>query len=215
MKKKIILGSIFAVVILIFLSFTNVVGIHTVDSNSDSVSYPLFSIRTKRAINEEQEFETGSYLGKGKELPILIPKRDSKKALFQDFIVRINQMDDKSFIKLVNNIITHLNQDDDSHNYNTRKIILTLNILRNNPKMGQDYIIAENNDYFKGFTSGCTIEDEWVPGCLFLMIADLLFIFAFLLLYVITLNTPTSQFYNTCQFTCQEPSFCLIGCGPE
>ena len=174
MKKRILLGSIFAVVILMFLSFTNVVGIHTINSNSDSVSSPLFSIRTKRAINEEQEFETGSYLGKGKELPISIPKRDTKKAMIQNFIVRINQMDDKTFNKLVNNIITHINQDDNSHKYNARRIILTLNILRYNPKMILDNINIEKNEQF---TSHCTIDGMWIPGCHIMEFLELIFIY--------------------------------------
>jgi len=167
MKKKIIFGSIFAVTILIFLSFTPVIGFQNAKTNPDSATSPLFSIRNKRAINEKQNYETCSYLGKGKEIEITLPKRNNEKALIQDLIAKINEMDDKSFNKLVINFITRLNQDDNSHNYNARKIILSLNLLRNLPnKMVQDNIYNDKNNYFKAkLTSDCTVDGNSFPGC--------------------------------------------------
>jgi len=214
MKKKILLGSIFAVAILIFLSFTNVVGIHTVESNSDGVSSPLFSIRSKRAINGEQNYETCSYIGIGKEIKISIPKRDNKKALIQDFIVRINQMDYVSFKKLVTNVITRLNRGDESNDIDVHRLLLALHLLRTHPDKVQDYIIARNNDYSEAETSSdCTFGGKWFPGCYFYTILGLLIALVGLLYLYISSNLSSYQFYETCQWTCQEPSFCLIGCG--
>ena len=65
MKTKIILGSIGAVVILILVSFTNVVGIQSTTSRTVNQS-PLFNIRTQKAINQESKpILISHYLGKG------------------------------------------------------------------------------------------------------------------------------------------------------
>ena len=53
MNKKILIGSIIAVTILIGVSFTSVVGYRSVAS--DVKASPLFNIRTSRAIDEEEK----------------------------------------------------------------------------------------------------------------------------------------------------------------
>ena len=55
MNKKILIGSIIAVVILVLVSFTGVVGYQTTKSSTISKASPLFSVRSKRAIYEESE----------------------------------------------------------------------------------------------------------------------------------------------------------------
>jgi len=50
MNKKILLGSILSVAILILVSFTSVLGYNSVDS--DVKASPLFNIRSSRAIDE-------------------------------------------------------------------------------------------------------------------------------------------------------------------
>jgi hypothetical protein len=209
MKKKIMLVSIFAVAILIFLSFTNVVGFQNMKTNSDTVVTPLFSFRNKRAINKEQDIETYDYLGKGKEFPISIPKRDNKKALFQDFIIRIKQMDDKAFNKFVTNIIAHLNQDDNFQDYTVRKIILTLSFLRNNPKMLLEDINIEKNEHFNAqFTSFCTLDGMWLPGCYIMEFLSFIFVLILGILFWIVILVsvftpgdcwePLTYYYTNC-----------------
>ena len=54
MEYRILLGSIIAVVILVLVSFTGVVGYQTTKSSVIAKASPLFSIRSKRAIGQEQ-----------------------------------------------------------------------------------------------------------------------------------------------------------------
>ena len=55
MNKKILIGSIIAVAILIGISFISVVGYNSVESNAKAS--PLFNIRTQRAIDGERKDE--------------------------------------------------------------------------------------------------------------------------------------------------------------
>ena len=61
MRKKLLLGSIIAVVILILVSFTGVVGYQTTKSSTIARASPLFSVRSKRAIDEEIKDLTCDY----------------------------------------------------------------------------------------------------------------------------------------------------------
>ena len=48
MNKKILIGSIIAVVILVLVSFTGVVGYQTTKSSTIARASPLFKVRTNR-----------------------------------------------------------------------------------------------------------------------------------------------------------------------
>ena len=81
MKNKILIGSIVAVVILVLVSFTGVVGYQTTKSSTIARASPLFSVRSKRAINEESKDLTRRYVGMGNTLQF--PKRDDKAIMIQ------------------------------------------------------------------------------------------------------------------------------------
>ena len=55
MKKKILIGSILAVVILVLVSFTGAVGYQTTESSAIARASPLFTVRANRAIGEESK----------------------------------------------------------------------------------------------------------------------------------------------------------------
>ena len=69
-KKILLVSSLSVAVIVILASFTTVAGFQTIRSSSLRAS-PLFSIRTKRAVDEEQEISDSDYLGKGKSISIV------------------------------------------------------------------------------------------------------------------------------------------------
>ena len=82
MKRKILLGSFFAVAILILISYTSVVGFQKTQSDSEKLS-PLFQIRTIKTLDEhsDQSF-TRNYIGKGKTT-LFVPSLEEKfKYLF-------------------------------------------------------------------------------------------------------------------------------------
>jgi len=71
-NKRILVGSIIAVVIFILMSFTSVVGFEKVESDSKIMS-PLFGVRTNRAVNKDIPIIRGTFIGKGKEISISLP----------------------------------------------------------------------------------------------------------------------------------------------
>ncbi len=131
MNKKILIGSIIAVAVLIGVSFTSVVGYRSVES--DMKVSPLFNIRTNRAIDEESEDLSWEYVGKGFGINIPFPTRDNKVESLDRFVNIIRTMDEKSFDRFVDFIFLNLNQIEDFREYNNKEIILYLNQLRYNP----------------------------------------------------------------------------------
>jgi len=162
MNKKILLGSIIAVVILVLVSFTGVVGYQTTKSSIAKAS-PLFSVRSKRAIDEESKDLTCDYVGKGKGVAIYLPTRFVKAELIDRFSIIFNRMDDKSFGMFMDLIIRHLHQKYDSQEYSEFRIVHTLNQLRGNPDY-KYYIVEEKSDHTI-LKSVC--NNGWEPGCLF------------------------------------------------
>ncbi|UCF13470.1 MAG: hypothetical protein JSW06_04220 [Thermoplasmatales archaeon] len=78
MEKRIFVGSIIAVVILVLVSFTGVVCYQTFKSSTIYKASPLFRIRNKRAIDEENKNTlTINYIEKQNKMviPFLIPTR--------------------------------------------------------------------------------------------------------------------------------------------
>ena len=105
MNKKILIGSIIAVVILVLVSFTGVVGYQTTKSSTIARASPLFTIRSSRAIDEESKDLTCDYVGKGDNINLLIPDRNNERKLFIRIIEKIRRMNDreiKEFITIFN-----------------------------------------------------------------------------------------------------------------
>ena len=128
MNKKILIGSIIAVVILVLVSFTGVVGYQTSKSSTIAKASPLFKVRTNRAIGEESKDIACKYVGKGNTLPF--PKRDDNALLTQKVVDRISKMDDETFEKLVGYIINHARMDKRLNGVKPDKIKEALNLLR-------------------------------------------------------------------------------------
>ncbi len=190
MNKKILLGSIIAVAILVLVSFTGVVGYQTKSSTIARES-PLFSVRSSRAIDEESKDLTCDYVGKGEESVLSIPKRDGRTASFhkaQRLIDIISKMDDKAFDRLVSSVIKHIHQDNTFKDVNINEVKTTLHNLKNNPKrIDVDY--GKNNLKYtwlrKFWATIC-----WFPGC----IPGVIFLNLFLILIILL-------FFPICQYT--------------
>ena len=93
MKKKILIGSIMAIAILIGISFTSAVGYKSVESNVNNS--PLFNIRINRAKGEETKDISFNYITK--EITLPFPKRNNKTILFLLFIKELMLMPLKIF----------------------------------------------------------------------------------------------------------------------
>ncbi len=107
MRKKLLIGSVLSVLMLILLSFTSVVGYRSVES--DVKASPLFTIRTQRTIDKDTGKVSCEYLGMGDDINLLIPIRDENSVLFQMAIDNINKMDDEKYDRFISLIINSIN----------------------------------------------------------------------------------------------------------
>ncbi|EMR75547.1 hypothetical protein MBGDF03_00363 [Thermoplasmatales archaeon SCGC AB-540-F20] len=131
MKKQIMIVSILAVVILIGVSFSSVVGYNKVTSNVKES--PLFKIRTSRAIDEDSKDIACDYVGKGEVTNIYLPKGNDRTDSVDTLINVIKRMDDKSLQRFAYFIKYRLQQTDSTPDFDSKDIFQSLKQLRDNP----------------------------------------------------------------------------------
>jgi len=91
MNRKIFIGCIVSVFILILVSFTSVVGSETAQSSNKSVpTSPLFTTQTIRSNNKEAPEIQSNYLGKGSQLN-LFPERSLNEDMFNKAMKLFNR----------------------------------------------------------------------------------------------------------------------------
>jgi hypothetical protein len=173
MNKKILIGSIISVVILILVSFTSVVGYNNIES--DFQSSPLFNIRSRRAIEEESGDFRCEYVGKRNTINLLIPKRNSEIEFIVNMNDLISKMDDDTFNRFIKNIKSIINRDNRIENSNL--FLQMLYQLRRNSKEKNTDILKYNVDYFP-FTDNLFSWCNWEFGCI---LYDLIFLFGLLI----------------------------------
>ena len=127
MNKKILIGSIIAICILIGVSFTSVVGYNNI--NSDVKASPLFNIRSSRAIDEDNQELSCEYVGKGEESVFSIPKLKNENEIIEQVVDVICKMDGKTFSNLVARIMNQEQMSDKE----TSDVLQALYHIRGNP----------------------------------------------------------------------------------
>ena len=132
MNKKILIGSIIAVAILVGVSFTSVVGYQS-SSRIISEMSPLFNVRTNMAIGEKSKVLTSNYVGKGNNLTIT--KKDANELLTRIIIDNIRMMDDKTFDKAIEFLIDSMQKDKRFSRYNSNEIREAICLIRNSNKL--------------------------------------------------------------------------------
>ena len=124
MNNKIFIGSIIVVVVLVMVSFTSVIGYHSVESEVKAT--PLFNTRTSIAIGEESKNNlVTNYIGKGNEdtFNFLVM---SRAILRQKIIQKIKAIDDNIFEKILSHALQgYLNSD-----YTPPEILEALYIMK-------------------------------------------------------------------------------------
>jgi len=184
MKTKILLGSIGAVVILILVSFANVVGVQSTTSDSVSNS-PLFRVRTQNAIHKNEENKIIlEYLGKGKNSDIMISKRGDTLEKVQEVINRIKLMDDDTFNKFVNTAVYEMSQQEKNYALDVNKIVYELYQLRAASKTFDGKEADSNDDK----TWRVTPTLCWFPGCILLEIIGFIYLIICMLPVFLTLS---------------------------
>ena len=186
MKIKLLLGSIGAVIILILVSWTNVVGVQSQSSESVKNS-PLFDYRTKKATKVTPDSYRCRYIGMENtfNIPLLAP--DQKEQIVLTFIQNIVRMDESTFNKLITYCINRLVKDDKIKNSNIAEMLSDLQKIRKNPEYIFDQITnkssaIERNDEIR--PQQYTIDSDWKPGCLLSIIFYMIFIYPILVIFV-------------------------------
>ncbi len=174
MNKKILIGSIIAVAMLIGVSFTSVVGHRGVESGIKSS--PLFNIRTQRAMSEESKDLVCDYIGKGKYMELSFSRSNSSTVQIQRFIDIIIRMDNITFNRFINLIFYKLQQSNELKDIDKNDIINSFNKIRNNPERIDVYYNTNNVGYTSKWDDTPTFC--WFPGCFIYMILRLIIVFA-------------------------------------
>jgi hypothetical protein len=162
-KYPLIGGSILAVVLLVLASLTNVVGFQTVQSSTVSGS-PLFSMRTQRANNQQQNSITFHYLGEGKGTLLQFPTRDSRIELLKKSIEIISKMDDKKFERFTELCIQRIRQNNTFSEANPNEIAQILRQCRTKPETIINSFVSGNN--YNITSSNLVTICHWLPGCI-------------------------------------------------
>ena len=159
MNKKLLLGSILAVVLLVLVSFTGVVGYQSTSTTIAKAS-PLFIIRAQRAIDEESKNSlTTNYIGKQNKvvIPFLIPTRAT---MIKTIIERIKEIDDSAFNQLLLYVIYASDTDFTESGKLPPEIVEVIQIIREET----DNIVAQDNP--EPLTSACqTLDCQTVIRC--------------------------------------------------
>jgi len=198
MNKKTLIGSIIAVVLLTLVSFSSVVGYSSVKSDT-KIASPLFSIRNNKGD------VSSNYIGKGKAINILIPRRNDKTELVEKFVNFIKDMDEQSLDNFANMISNKLESDDTYSDVKRNDVKEAVYFISENPELSKNYLLNGNKDSgFRNYTIDNGPRNIW---CIFYYIGVfvvtliLLILLPFLIIYVVLTG-----------FTVMSSS--VICCGP-
>jgi hypothetical protein len=166
MNKKILIGVIISIIVLVGVSFTSVVGYGSVAS--DVNESPLFNIRSSRAIDEESGDLSCEYVGKDIGVLSFPSKLDSKDTQITEVINQISKMSGKAYSRFIAFIIGQLQNKDRLKIINSKALILTLNRYRNLPVLERNFNNLDTDDPLIFSASDpiyCTAGGVWGPGC--------------------------------------------------
>jgi len=202
MKNKILIaGSICAVVILIGVSFTSVVGYSSKQTNS--IESPLYNLRTNRAIENSEDVTTCDYVGKGRESVLSFPTTNDK---IVEMLNLIQKMKSKDFERFIRDVIKYGKNMGNIDNIAIREIIKSFYKIRENPEMfDYEELDFTDREPFCGIIWG-------IYGVITIFITVVVFIFA---LFAIVIKTSIEDCFESLLATCSTdgcPSYCLWTC---
>ena len=173
MDKKPLIGvSICAVVLLVLGSLSNVVGYQSVKSSAMSES-PLFSMRTQKAINQQQKIITSQYLGKGKSCNLLSLQRPDETDLLIKIISVIQAMNDVIFERFVRIAVEQFSKQGKLKDITPQQFIRGLHQIRENSQTSME---NKGSDY-GSLTWDSTPTVCWFPLCFVISILVSIYLF--------------------------------------
>jgi hypothetical protein len=200
MKKKWLAVEIstVSVILLILTSLTNVVGYQSIQSSGVHDS-PLFSIRTQRATNQQQNTIASQYLGKG-QYTIPFPLRDNRTELIRKFIGEVRRMDDATFNRLIDFAVKKLNHKEKFKYINVMEFIKEIRRVREskqNIMPSKDKNDSRLTYLYNFYPTAC-----WFPGCYILAMVWTVFALIYLvLMYWLYLTSPSISLSGCCMLS--------------
>jgi len=189
-KKPLIVVSLCAVVLLVLGSLSNVVGYQSVKSTTGNDS-PLFSIRTNKATNNENNgVITSNYLGKGSNA-LSFPLRNNQMEQTLKVIEIIEKMDDNEFNRFQNLILSRFYEQKNSIDIDATQLVTLLKQIKSNTKSLK--IILNNNRNNTHideptFYEPCLYTLSPNPVCMVVIIIFILFFPLWVLLLLLTVD---------------------------
>lgn len=198
MNKKILLGCIGAIVIIMLASFSSVIGEQTRNS-SEMKNSPLFHIRTLRNTdNSNRVAITTDYIGKGKSITLPLSTHSKAQLFFRKAIESINKIDEASFNNFLKTAVNKLRESEMVNKEDIPKLEELFHFLRKNPDEVKNYPVVERkSEQLKLWTSGCqtincyTLQDT--PILCFILLVAFPIWFPILILYYLYLNFRDSR----------------------
>jgi len=141
MKKKGIIGCIFAAALIIMTSYASVVGYQTVQpSNQESFS-PLFAVRTQRAIQQTSGGGVATFLGKG-TYTNLFPSQASRQEELIQTAIKIFRTHPALLTRLVENLdkYPYIAEMLTKQGVKTQDVKNYIRLMQNNPSLFADAI---------------------------------------------------------------------------
>jgi len=136
MNKKTLVISISAAILIVLASLSSVIGTNIVKSDAErNIASPLFTVRTQRSLDREEAKKiSANYLGKEKQLNILIPKK-SIAQIWIDKAIKIFDTNPVLFNKLLEKLdkTPYLSKMLNKHDINKQDIKNYIRIIKNNP----------------------------------------------------------------------------------
>jgi len=206
MKRKIVIGSILAAVLIVLASLTSVVGTTSVISNVEKtgVVSPLFALRAQRITNNENENKINfNYIGKGKTLNLGFQTKTTYNILVNKAFKIIENNP-----KIFNNLLAKLEKNSEilnilnSNNIDLANFKREIAEIKENPfLLKQKYeeaeqVLRENLELpLNAPSEPLGLIDQWQPGVLILalILLPVLIIIGFLVATILIITCIIPQ----------------------
>lgn len=136
MKRKILIGCLGSVILLILATFSSVVGSQAAQSSKVVSTSPLFATQTLRSINKEAPEIKSNYLGKGNQLNLFPLKKSLNEELINKAI-KIFSRNPALLNKLIDNLekFPYFTELLEKHGVNKEDVDNYLRVIKDNPSL--------------------------------------------------------------------------------
>lgn len=192
MKKKILIGSAFAVTILVGVLLTSAVGYQSIESNLKES--PLFKMRIRGEIERNKYSITYEYLGKNSQTSIIIPSRNPDFTSNQRVIGYFRKIDDISLKRILNFVLCNIQKNNKINSRSINEIVNIFKLSINKQSKMEDIPQKQEFESKSGYDIKEPLATVIDPVCLTTNSLFLCFI-TWLLLFIIQLRSKIKSYF--------------------